>query len=139
MSESNESPRPSAEEELLRDAIPIEENEAEPSQPDLTPDDSPPAGGAQDAGRSQKIRHNPAEFRQHEDHWNRTPNTTGRGAIHVKTFMAKLRPDAIEHMDRQINEWLDAHPQYEVKFATTTIGTLKGKNDEEALFVNVWV
>lgn len=75
----------------------------------------------------------------HEDHWNRTPNVTGQGAIHVKTFVTKLRMEAIEHLDTQVNEWLDAHPEYEVKFVTTTIGTLFGKNKEEALFMNVWV
>jgi hypothetical protein len=146
----------SAEDDLLRNAIPIdsEEQEEQADQVDLEADQpQEPAGdtaagstmggsrmgSATDAGRSQKIRHNPAEFRKHEDHWNRTPNPTGHGAIHVKTFVAKLRTDAIEYMDKQINEWLDAHPQYEVKFATTTVGVLKGKSDEQALFVNVWV
>ena len=75
----------------------------------------------------------------HEDHWQRTPNTPGTGAIHVKTFVTKLRMEAIEHLDTQVNEWLDNHPEYEVKFVTTTIGTLFGKNKEEALFMNVWV
>jgi hypothetical protein len=75
----------------------------------------------------------------HDEHWNRTPNVTGKGAIHVKTFYTKLRPDAIEHLDTQVNEWLDAHPEYEVKFVTTTVGTLFGKNKEEALFMNIWV
>lgn len=75
----------------------------------------------------------------HEDHWNRTPNVSGRGAIHVKTFVTKLRMDAVEHLDQQVNEWLDAHPEYEVKFVTTAVGTLFGKNKEDAMFMNVWV
>jgi len=75
----------------------------------------------------------------HEDHWQRTPNVTGKGAIHVKTFVTKLRLDAVDHLDTQVNEWLDNHPEYEVKFVTTTIGTLFGKNKEEALFMNIWV
>ena len=75
----------------------------------------------------------------HEDHWNRQPNITGKDAIHVKTFVTKLRLEAVEHMDLQVNEWLDAHPEYEVKFVTTSIGTLYGKNKEPALFMNVWV
>jgi len=75
----------------------------------------------------------------HEDHWQRTPNVTGKGAIHVKTFVTKLRLDAIDHLDTQVNEWLDNHPEYEVKFVTTTIGTLFGKNKEEAMFMNIWV
>ncbi len=75
----------------------------------------------------------------HDEQWSRTPNVTGKGAIHVKTFHAKLREDALAFLDQQINEWLDNHPEYEVKFVTTTIGELKGKLVEPALFVNVWV
>ena len=77
--------------------------------------------------------------KRHEETWNRTPNTTGQGAIHVKTFVSKLRLDAIERLDQQVNEWLDAHPQYEVKFVTTTTGQLMGKIEEPAIFMNVWV
>lgn len=76
---------------------------------------------------------------RHEESWSRTPNVTGQGAIHVKTFHAKLREDALAFLDQQINEWLDSHPEYEVKFVTTTVGELKGKLIEPALFVNVWV
>lgn len=75
----------------------------------------------------------------HEDHWNRQPNVTGKGAIHVKTFVAKLRLDAVEHLDQQVNEWLDAHPEYEVKFVSTTVGQLVSKSTEDALFMSVWV
>ena len=43
-------------------------------------------------------------------------------------------------MDEQINAWLEAHPDYEVKFATTTIGEFAGKMGKEInLIVNVWV
>jgi hypothetical protein len=77
--------------------------------------------------------------RRHEDRWSRTPNTTGSGAIHVKTFHCKLTEDAISYMDQAINEWLDAHPQYEVKFVSSTVGTLTGKLKEPALFCQVWV
>lgn len=77
--------------------------------------------------------------RRHEECWSRTPNTTGVGAIHVKTFHCKLTEDALSYMDQTINEWLDAHPQYEVKFVSSTIGTLTGKLKEPALFCQVWV
>ena len=75
----------------------------------------------------------------HAEHWTRTPNATGTGAIHVKTFVAKLRHDAITHLDEQVNESLDNHPEYEVKFVTTTVGKLVGKISEDAIFMNVWV
>lgn len=76
---------------------------------------------------------------KHEDSWNRTPNVTGTGAIHVKSFHCKLTGDSLDFLDQQINEWLDAHPQYEVKLVTTAIGTWTGKLKEPNLIVNVWV
>lgn len=79
------------------------------------------------------------EKSRHEDAWNRTPNSTGTGAIHVKTFHCKLTDDALTYMDTCINEWLDAHPQYEVKFVTSTVGTLTGKLKEPHLICQVWV
>jgi hypothetical protein len=77
--------------------------------------------------------------RKHEEEWVRTPNTTGTGAIHVKTFHAKLTDDALKYMDQVVNEWLDAHPQYEVKFVNSTVGILTGKLKEPHLICQVWV
>ena len=77
--------------------------------------------------------------KRHEESWARTPNTTGQGAIHVKTFHCKLTDEALVYMDQLINEWLDAHPQYEVKFCISTIGTFTGKLKEPALICQVWV
>ncbi|MHC5113137.1 MAG: hypothetical protein ACYTGP_01755 [Planctomycetota bacterium] len=77
--------------------------------------------------------------KRHEEEWARTPNTTGTGAIHVKTFHAKLTADALNYMDQTINEWLDAHPQYEVKFVTATVGVLTGKLKEPNMICQVWV
>jgi hypothetical protein len=77
--------------------------------------------------------------KRHEDQWSRTPNTTGNGAIHVKTFHCKLTDDALAYLDQSINEWLDAHPQYEVKFVSSSIGMLTGKLKEPALICQVWV
>ncbi|MCA9295480.1 MAG: hypothetical protein KC983_03165 [Phycisphaerales bacterium] len=77
--------------------------------------------------------------RRHEDDWSRTPNTTGAGAIHVKSFHCKLTDDSLRYLDQTINEWLDAHPQYEVKFVTSTVGMLTGKLKEPHLICQVWV
>lgn len=78
-------------------------------------------------------------MKRHEDEWTRTPNTTGEGAIHVRTFHSKLTADAFAFMDQQVNEWLDAHPQYEVKFVSANIGTVTGKIKEPQLVLQVWV
>ncbi len=106
---------------------------------------TPPAGDeplpVADSGGvvgSSKIRTFGKE-RRHEDEWSRTPNATGKGAIHVKTFHAKLTDDALRYMDQTINEWLDAHPQYEVKFVNSSVGVLTGKLKEPHLICQVWV
>jgi hypothetical protein len=75
----------------------------------------------------------------HEENWSRKPNATGTGAIHVKSFHCKLTGDSLEFLDMQINEWLDSHPEYEVKMVTTSVGEWTAKSREPALIVNVWV
>ncbi len=77
--------------------------------------------------------------KRHEDKWSRSPNVTGTGAIHCKSFHCKLVGESLEFLDQQINEWLDAHPQYEVKFVTSSIGEWTGKSKEPNLIVQVWV
>ena len=138
MSENNV--KPGNDDELLANAIPIDPSELDDDSPDdddaLEPIELEESGDTE--GSTGKIRAF-GEREAHEAHWQRTPNITGKGAIHVKTFVTKLRLDAIEHLDGQINHWLDTHPEYEVKFVTTTVGPLKGKLTEDALFVNVWV
>jgi hypothetical protein len=37
-----------------------------------------------------------------------------------------------------INEWLDDHPEIEVKFVTQTVHVFEGKIREPALVMNVW-
>ncbi|MCL4222683.1 MAG: hypothetical protein KJZ65_15095 [Phycisphaerales bacterium] len=69
----------------------------------------------------------------------RQPNKTGAGAIHVKSFHCKLTGDSLSFLDQQINEWLDANPNYEVKLVTTTVGEWTGKLKEPNLIINVWV
>ena len=145
--------------ELLADAIPIDLAEQDTPQAqtlppdrasdglersdndeDLVPIDLDDSSVGTDPNQASKIQvFGQALRKPHTDNWNRTPNTTGQGAIHCKTFVAKLRLDAIDNLDEQVNEWLDNHPEYEVKFVTTSVGKLVGKISEDALFMNVWV
>ncbi len=74
-----------------------------------------------------------------ETSWQRKSNKTGVGATHVKTFHAKLTGDSLEFLDKQINEWLDSHPDHEVKFSTSTVGEWTGKLKEPNLIIQVWV
>ena len=76
--------------------------------------------------------------RKHEDSWKRSPNATGQGAIHVKTFHCKLADAPIVHLNEQINEWVDTHADVEIKFATTTVGVLEGKHSDPHLIVIVF-
>ena len=141
MAKESEQP-PIDDQKLLDDAIPIDSlDEEEEAPPKPAVSDLPEAIELEDGdsdGPVQEIRTFGKETR-HEDNWSRTPNTTGSGAIHVRTFVTKLRLDAVEHLDQQINEWLDDHPQYEVKFVTSAVGELMGKTKEPALFMSVWV
>lgn len=77
--------------------------------------------------------------KRHEEKWKRKTNLTGTGATHVRTFYCKLNPESLEYMEQQINEWLDAHPDYEVKQVTTSVGEWTGKIKEPAMIVTVWV
>lgn len=99
------------------------------------------AGGGGDAGSS-KIRgftQTLGAARTNESTWKRRPTTDGQGAVRVKSFHCKLTGDSLEFLDQQINEWLDAHPEYEVKHVTTCVGDWTGKLREPALIVNLWM
>ena len=110
----------------------------QPSQePGLEP--LPVAEGVGPAADAQKKITAFGKDQHHEQKWSRTPNTTGQGAIHVRTFHSKLTEDALVYMDQIVNEWLDAHPQYEVKFVNSTVGILTGKLKEPHLICQVWV
>src|SRR5690606_12808874 len=70
--------------------------------------------------------------------WKRQTKAPGTGAIRVRTFHGKLSEQGMDFMDNQINEWLDAHPDIEIKFVTSAIGQFEGKIREPALVLNVW-
>jgi hypothetical protein len=73
---------------------------------------------------------------QHQ--WKRQPVSTGHGACRVKSFHGKYSDQGLEYLDNAINEWLDAHPEVEVKFVTPTVMTFEGKIREPALVLNIW-
>jgi len=70
--------------------------------------------------------------------WKRTPHMPGHGAVRVRTFHGKLSDQGMEYLDNAINDWLDEHPDVEVKFVTSTVGTFEGKIREPALVLNPW-
>ena len=60
------------------------------------------------------------------------------GAVRMKSFHGRLSDNGLEYLDNSVNEWLDAHPEVEVKFVTSTVGLYDGKIKELALILNVW-
>jgi hypothetical protein len=70
--------------------------------------------------------------------WHRQPNLTHTGSVRLRTFHGKLSQQGLEYLDNQVNEWLDAHPEVEVKNVTSTVGTFEGKMREPALILNLW-
>lgn len=73
-----------------------------------------------------------------EHQWKRKTYASGQGACRVRSFHGRLSDEGMAYMDEKINEWLDSHPDVEVKTVTTTIGQYEGKIKEPALVVNVW-
>ncbi len=70
--------------------------------------------------------------------YKRTPTLPGTGAIRVRSFLGKISGPGMEYMDNNINLWLDAHPDVEVKFVTTTIGPTDGKSNDTSIVMNLW-
>jgi len=84
-----------------------------------------------------KIKFGPTTaHKQHE--WKRKPVVNGTGACRLKSFHAKYSDQGVEHLDDLVNEWLDEHPEIEVKFSTTTVHVFEGKIREPAIVMNVW-
>ena len=137
-------------EQLLQSAIPIDElEEAEPLEDERGPGSATSAAeidaidlvddDEEEAG-SKEIRTFGKDRRaDDDDRWQREPDPRGAGGTRCKTFVAKLRLDAIEFMDEQINKWLDSHPNFTVKNITASIGILKGKEKEDALFLTLFI
>lgn len=135
----------SSDDDLLAKAIPINEiaesDQAEEPAEAITIEPEPePIDLSDDAGDSVAKKIATFDTRQgYHSKWKRQPNKTGQGATHMRTFVCKLRLDAMEHLDEQVNEWLDENPGYEVKFVSTGVGPLTGKLKEDAMFMTVWV
>lgn len=75
-----------------------------------------------------------------ESKWKRPLQKSGTGATHVRTFSGSLTQHGLEFLDRHINEWLDTHPDAEVKFASLQVGDMPTATGREpALIAQVWI
>jgi hypothetical protein len=70
--------------------------------------------------------------------YKRQPTTTGQGACRVRSFHGRLSEEGLVFLDDKINEWLDNHPEVEIKVVTTNIGQFEGKVRELAMVINIW-
>ncbi|MFP3936712.1 MAG: hypothetical protein ACLFVW_00130 [Phycisphaerae bacterium] len=69
--------------------------------------------------------------------FDRTPTTTGKGAIRCRLFHSKIAEAPLNYMQNQINEWLDEQ-EIEVKHVGHLVGNLEGKTTEPNMIVMVW-
>lgn len=69
--------------------------------------------------------------------YKRVPKVGGDGAIRCRIFYSKIAVNALEHLEGQINDWLDAE-NIEVKQVSQIIGNMVGKTSEPNLIVTVW-
>jgi DNA-binding Lrp family transcriptional regulator len=112
---------------------------AQPARPAAVNEDEPLSlVEEQTESASMKIQtFGQTKFREHKELTRKT-SVTGQGATRVRTFHAKIQAESIEFMDEAINLWLDEHPEVEVKFATTTVGTMAGKFPEPNIIMSIW-
>ena len=68
----------------------------------------------------------------------RSLNVTGTGAIRCRVFHSKISDTSLKGLEDQINDWLDANPDIEVKHVGHNIGSMQGKVTEDNLVVTVW-
>lgn len=68
---------------------------------------------------------------------NRQVNTDATGATRCRIFNSKIAVASLQHMENQINEWLEGTP-FEVKHVGHMIGTMEGKTQEMNVIVMVW-
>ena len=70
--------------------------------------------------------------------YTRTTHQNKTGAVRLRTFHCRLSEQGVDYLDQLVNDWLEAHPEVEVKFTNSTIGLWDGKLKEPTLILNVW-
>jgi hypothetical protein len=67
----------------------------------------------------------------------RTPVNTGSGAVRCRMFHCKVAESSMEHMENQINAWLDDE-NIDIKHVGHLVGALEGKHTEPNVIVMIW-
>ena len=143
--------------DLLKNAIPIDEGDGEDDVGDLEeiteeqdqPQDTVKSGYAAEAVPTIELSEEPSDSKRQveslgakaarQEMWTREVDRTSSGASHVRTFTAKTTKEGIAYMDEQINTWLAENPDVVVKFVTVVPGDIIGRTRDPSLFISVWV
>ena len=104
---------------------------------DEIPSAPTPAGATADS-KSRVGAFSAQDMARKEDVFQRQLHTSPTGATRVRSFHGRLSDQGLEYMDHAINEWLDRHPDVDVKFVTSVTGVYEGKIREPAIILNIW-
>ena len=100
------------------------------------------AGGAVPIGQistTSKIKISAGGDKHTYTRFKRNTHVAGTGACRVRTFHGRLSDDGLAYTDDKINEWLDNHPEVEIKHVNCLVGPLEGKvTGEQGLIVVIW-
>ena len=78
-----------------------------------------------------------AKTEQHKIDYKRPVNADGTGATRCRLFCSKVAYSSLQHMEHQINEWLDSE-KIEIKHVGHVIGVMEGKTQEPNMIVLAW-
>ena len=117
------------------DVISLEDEDAAPATP-----------AAQQGGIAQstlsapsKIKFSTGGDKHTYTKFKRQTHVTGAGACRIRSFHGRLSDDGLAFMDDKINEWLDNHPEVEIKHVNCLVGPLEGTiTGEQGLIVVIW-
>jgi hypothetical protein len=59
-------------------------------------------------------------------------------ATRCRTFHCKMTDASFKNLNEQINEWIDASDEIEIKFAVSNIGVVEGKHADPHLVITVF-
>ena len=120
----------------LVDKVRLEDDPIELADDDVN---APPIPGVKPGDSiAKKIVAFGAETKTFSENWKRPTIKSGTGACRVKSFHCKYSDEGLRYLDNSINVWLDAHPDVEIKFVTSTVNQFEGKIREPALVLNLW-
>jgi hypothetical protein len=108
-----------------------------PSEPEEEDEAISLVGDENFTGKEMKFAQQ-AKLAEKKVEFRRSLNAPGTGATRCKVFYSKIQQTSLEAMEVQVNEWLDANDDVEVKEVGHVIGTMLGKVPEPNLICIIW-